>query len=134
MRVNDFMTPQPLVVAVREPLRQVTTLVFSHRIPQLPVVDERNHLVGIITERDLLAAGQRAHAEDLVAEDVMTPDPETLTPASSIWEAVDIFSHKRYGAIPVVVGDRVVGLLTIHRLLRALGERVRSSELLALDR
>lgn len=133
MLVEEYMTPQPLMVSVREPLQQVTTIVFHHRIAQIPVVDERNHLVGIITERDLLDAGQGNLVKELVAEDVMTPDPVTLTPASDVREAIDIFIRKRYGAIPVVVGDRVVGILSAQNLLRALSDHVQSLEMAHCD-
>lgn len=134
MIVEDCMTPNPMTVAAREPVAQVTAIVFHHRIPQLPVIDERNHLIGIITERDLLDAAVNGRVESMVAEDVMTPGPETVTPASEIQDAIDILWRRRYGALPVVVGDRVVGLLSAHDLLRTLGHQLKNADMAFADR
>ncbi len=119
MRVEECMIPCPMTVGTNEPLDQVAALIFHHHIPQIPVVDERNRLTGIITERDVLEGVQTRGSVPLVAEDVMTSNPETVTPGSSVSEAIDIFVRRRYGALPVVVGDRIVGLLGAHELLRS---------------
>lgn len=120
MLVEDCMIPCPMTVSAGEPLVRVASMIFHHRIAQLPVVDERNRLIGIITERDVLGGLQTRRIDVLTAADVMTPNPESVTPGTRICEAVDILTRKRYGALPVVVGDHVVGMLGAHDLLRML--------------
>jgi CBS domain-containing protein len=53
MLVNDYMTPEPLLVGTDEPLERIVELIREHGIQQVPVVDTANRLVGIVTDRDL---------------------------------------------------------------------------------
>jgi CBS domain-containing protein len=49
---------------------------------------------------------------DLTARDIMTPDPVTVAPDVQVTEAAKMMSDNRVGALPVMDGDRVVGLVT----------------------
>jgi acetoin utilization protein AcuB len=102
-----------------------------HRVNQLPVV-LNGRLVGIVTDRDLRDAfpsivdeaerPARAHriTETLRIEDVMTHAPVTVGEDAGIDVAATIMRSKRIGAVPVVRGEEVVGILTRSDLLDAL--------------
>lgn len=85
----------------------------------LPVVDDDNNLVGIITLRDIDLAGERT--SDLFAEDLMTTDIITKrenTPISEIAETMDQASIQR---IPIVDKDgKLAGLVTQSVVIRSL--------------
>lgn len=122
MVVADFMTPSPLTVCDREPVEAVTRILDGHGIHHLPVVNRDNELVGIISDRDVdartrLLARSRG---GLCAADIMTRDVVVAEPHMPLSEAIDILSRNRFGALPVVVGRRVVGLLSTYDLLRLL--------------
>jgi CBS domain-containing protein len=51
--VKDFMTPDPITISPTDSLETVIKLLEEHRISGLPVVDDENHVVGIISEGDL---------------------------------------------------------------------------------
>ncbi len=127
MQVADFMTPRPYCVDRREPLMQLMEVFEHHGIFQVPVVDESNALVGIISDQDVrrvLAAGAKTIPR-LIVEDVMTPKPVTVTPATPITDAIDILCESRFGALPVVVGSHVVGILCARDLLKRYADRLR---------
>jgi len=103
-----------------------------HRIRHLPVVDDEERLIGIITDRDIRSALPLRLLKDPrnmpVGEDgrsirvgeVMTRDPFTISPVDTIQDALLLIQEKRVGAFPVVDEDRKVkGILSVRDLLRA---------------
>jgi acetoin utilization protein AcuB len=99
----------------------------TKRINQLPVTVDRR-LVGIITDRDLRDAfpsvfesSEKGHTEpeQIRVEEVMTPNVLTLSPADSVGKAAQLMCQERIGAIPIVEGARLVGILTRVDILRA---------------
>ncbi len=52
--VQEVMTAQPITVAPEATLREAARLMLAHRIGCLPVVDDGDHMVGLVTETDLL--------------------------------------------------------------------------------
>ncbi len=115
MVVRDFMTtpvetahPEETVAAVREVFRR-------RRIRQLPVV-AAGRVIGIVTDRDV-----RSAASDTATVDaVMTPNPATTTPAMPVEQAATILRERKVGALPVLEGDTLVGIVSESDLLGAL--------------
>ncbi len=136
MQVSEYMTPDPFVVSRREPVADIADLLRQHSIHQIPVVDEDRRIVGIITERDIRAAARRRKpaASQQRASDVMTHDVVTVTPGMSLDEAVETLCRERFGALPVVVGGRVVGILSSRDLLKRLMEFVGAQRTGPLER
>ena len=126
MLVQDYMTPDPVVVSNREPVLEIAELIRRHRIHQVPIVDDSDRLVGIVTDRDLRSAigplVKGRPAVNMIAEDIMTSDVVTVTPGENLKDALNILCHHHFGALPVVVGDHVVGILSTRDLLRRLAE------------
>lgn len=109
-------------------------LLERHRINQLPVVID-GALVGMVTDRDLRNASPSAveqAAADLgrinrlaidpgkvAVETVMTEKVLSLGPEDTVEDAVRIMRRERFGAIPVVERNRIVGILTRSDVLDA---------------
>jgi acetoin utilization protein AcuB len=117
--------------------REMSLLEAQKRMQQrdirhLPVVDDDNRLVGIVTDRDIrsvlprqLADGQgdeqvrEQHAHIKVA-DAMTTDLLTISPSHTLQDAMLLIEQKKVGAFPVVDDDnKLVGILSVRDLLRA---------------
>ena len=106
------------------------------RIRHLPVLDADGHLVGIVSQRDLLRAsvssvlelGAQADREWLrkvPVRDVMVTPVMTNGPDEPLAEAVDRMVDGKLGCLPVVENRCLVGLLTETDCLRHLAERLR---------
>jgi CBS domain-containing protein len=126
MKVENYMQPKPLTVKRGETVQRIAELIRKHGVRQIPVVDGHNRLVGIVTDRDIRSAtGPTANEEfQLVAEDVMTQDVVTTFPGAELATAVDELYQHGFGALPVVVGEQVVGLLSTHELLGWMKEKL----------
>ena len=124
MLVGEYMTPEPFVIYQRAPVAEIVEILRRHGVHQVPVTDLANRLVGIVTDRDVRSAVGRRDPRnvDLLAVDIMTRAVTTVTPGTSLEEALDILSEERFGALPVVVGDHVVGILSARDLLKRFKE------------
>lgn len=129
LRVGEWMTPAPVTVAPSTPVPKVQGLMRHRRIRHLPVVED-GRLVGIITDRDVrtvepspatsLAAGEMRYLLDrLTVRAVMTRPVITVEPREALAEAVRLMLENRIGGLPVMEGERLVGILTEVDLLRA---------------
>ena len=122
MKVKDIMIKEVATLDVNDELSLANDIMRLGRIRHLPVVDG-HHLVGIISERDLfrsslaqaLGYGTRDTREmmkNLRIKDIMVAQVITVTPETSLRDAVKIMVDHKIGCLPVVEQDRLVGLIT----------------------
>ncbi len=78
-----------------------------------------DRLVGVFTERDVLRAVARGHADEPTVGDWMTPDPETIEPDDTTEHAAVLMIHGGFRHLPVVDAGKVVGILSIRDLMRS---------------
>ncbi|ENN85269.1 hypothetical protein RHSP_54433 [Rhizobium freirei PRF 81] len=143
MLIQDIMTPAPVTVKMSAPIAEAAKLLLDKHLSGLPVVDGKGVVVGIISEGDFLRRGELkterqrsalleffvspgrlaqeyAHANGRLVEEVMTSPVKTISPFSSISEAVDVMERESIKRLPVVDGGKLVGIVTRSDLLRAL--------------
>lgn len=134
MLVKNWMTQTVISVDVNDTLRKAQNLLADHRIRSLPVLEDGN-LVGIVSDRDLKKAtvsddsGLDEHEliylnNRVRMDEIMTPDPITVSPETTVDAVAEIMYQKKISGIPVVneVG-RLVGMITqgdIFRLMISL--------------
>jgi CBS domain-containing protein len=82
------------------------------------LVMEGEELIGILTERDVLRAVAAGIEDQTVVSDWMTRDPETMSPDDTTEHAAVLMIHGGFRHMPLVEGDRVVGMLSIRDLMR----------------
>lgn len=127
LTTNDLMTIDPETVTRDMPLREVVSAMNRANIRQILVVDGKK-LVGIVTDRDIrLAVNSPLTAEeplerlellnDYKAEDCMTENPRTVAPETPIHKVAQLLSMYKFGALPVVKNDELVGIITVTDLL-----------------
>jgi acetoin utilization protein AcuB len=94
----------------------------ENQIRHLPVL-EGGHLLGVVTDRDVKLASSFEGAERLTAEDVMTPDPYTVSPDTPAADVAREMAARKYGcAIVRQDNGKVVGIFTAVDGMRVLGE------------
>jgi len=124
LNVKELMTRDPVTVTVDTSLKKVMALMKVEDHRQLPVLNQEQELVGIITDRDLRLAmkspyvlHERKEDEHLLAANtasgIMTSNPATVTPDTPAYKAAEILSLHKFGALPVVEGKTVVGIISI---------------------
>ena len=116
--VSDLMAADVLAV---EPGAQLTAAVRDmeeRRVGAVLVLDGER-LVGVFTERDLLRAVAKGLTADATVGDWMTRGPETIEPDETAEHAAVLMIHGGFRYLPVVAAGKVVGILSIRDLMRA---------------
>ena len=115
--VDHHMTRDLLTIEPGAPLAEAARRMASRGVGAV-VVLEGERLTGILTERDVLkavAAGLRA---DAPVSEWMTRHPETVASDDETDHAASLMIHGGFRHLPVVEGERVVGILSIRDLMR----------------
>lgn len=138
MLVREWMTTVPITLGPDSPVGEAEQLMRHRRIRHLPVMDGER-LVGIISDRDVRTAMPSATTtftrgeihyllDELRVGRIMTRAVITIAPGARITDAVGLVLTHRIGALPVVEGTRLVGIITETDLLRAFAVTCASCE------
>lgn len=121
-QIQKVMTAMPHSIGKAIPLKKAMGMMSELSIRHLPV-QEGGHLVGVLTDRDVKLASSFASPDSLVVEDVMTPDPYTVTPETPLDRVVQEMATHKYGcAIIQQSNQKVVGIFTTTDCMRVLHE------------
>ena len=91
------------------------------------VVSDFGRMIGILTERDILrAVAGRTHSSEARVREWMTPDPVTATPDTTADEALRTMLEGGFRHLPVVEGDRPIGVVSMRHVARWASEQPES--------
>ena len=132
MFVSRSMTRKVITVDPDKTVFEAQELMADNHIRHLPVIDQKQQLIGIVTDRDIRSAlpfkfikescspEQREEICSLTVKDIMTADPITVSPTYTIQDALLMIQKSKVGALPVVEDDgKLSGILSVRDLLRA---------------
>ena len=113
MNIRDVMTPNPRTVAPNDSIQSAARIMRDADTGAVPVV-ENGRTLGIVTDRDIVV---RAVAEDgqmsRPIREIVTNSVVCATPDMSTREASELMSEHQVRRLPVVEGDRLVGIVSI---------------------
>lgn len=138
MQVQEIMTPKVISVMPTTPVYEVASLIFDHNLTGMPVVDNENQVVGIITEYDLMSRSEHIHLptyvnllkelaegsptreltgaiekiQHLKAQDLMTTPVVSVSPDTPVEKAAEIFSEQHINPLPVIEEGKLVGIIS----------------------
>lgn len=136
------MTRHVITIAVEASIVDAANIMLDKHISGLPVVDHAGKLVGIVSQGDFIRraeigtqrkrgrwlkflVGPGRAASDFVRErgrkvgEIMTPDPYTVTEDATLEDIVELMERKHVNRLPVLRGDKLVGIVTRTNLLQA---------------
>jgi len=143
MKARDVMTQYVMSVGPNDSVSRAVRTMLQNEISGLPVIDSFGRLVGMVTEGDLLRraetatqrrrprwieffvsagrlADEYAHSHGRKVSDIMTVDPVSVTEETPLEEVVTLMEKRRIKRLPVMRGDKVVGIVSRANLLHAL--------------
>lgn len=132
MFVKDFMTANPVAVSPETSIQDALKLMKTHGFGRLPVLS-KNKLVGILTEADVMKVSPSPATTLSVYEinylvskvrvsEAMTKSPVTVSPDDTVEYAVLTMRDNNIGGVPVMDGDKLVGIITESNVFEALIE------------
>ncbi|UJX42390.1 CBS domain-containing protein [Desulfovibrio sp. JY] len=111
MLVADLMTSQLRCLRESDSLADAMSLMQELFVRHIPVTDEDGQLVGLVTQRDLLSLENRKDPVTAL-KDVMRTDLVTVSPDTALRAAAETMIYNKFGCLPVVENDRLVGIIT----------------------
>ncbi|WNM60000.1 CBS domain-containing protein [Candidatus Nitrospira allomarina] len=121
IKARDLMQTRMVAVTRQYSARDLSILIHSGTFSGVPVIEPGNHLVGMVTEFDVLKAlvdGKDLHG--LKAEDVMTMNPVTVEETATAEEIVQRMIKHQIIRIPVVRDGKLLGMVSRTDLLNHL--------------
>lgn len=113
-KVSDVMTTNPATVSRDEPISRAARLMRDHDTGIVPVVDDGNRLIGVVTDRDIvtrIVAGER-NAADARVSDAMSADVKTLTEDASVDDVHELMRDNQVRRVPIVNSNReLIGIV-----------------------
>jgi CBS domain-containing protein len=116
--VPDVIKDQILTsVSAADTVRTAARIMTERKVAAVLVM-ENDRLVGIITERDMTARviAKGRDPESTKCRDIMTGNPDTLSPHDTAVDAINMMRSRNYRHLPVVDGMRVVGMVSVRDL------------------
>ena len=117
--VSEIMTRNVIGLPPSATLAEARTLMQRHHIRHLPILEE-SRLVGLVSQRDILAAQESSLEQGLNGQfleqhsvaNVMIKEVTTVSPKAGIREAALYLQKHKYGCLPVIDKEQLVGIVT----------------------
>jgi len=148
IKVKDLMTTKVVTVSPDTTLRELYTILQKERVTGVPVLDSSGKLVGVISQRDLIVAETQLLAnasaysdiEELFSsrfieddriirrrfnwvEEIMTRRVITTHPDAAIRDVCRLMCEKHVKRLPVVAGDKFVGIISFTDIMRFFADK-----------
>jgi CBS domain-containing protein len=150
MKVSQIMTSDVVVAAPDTSVNAIAKLMDARRISGVPVVDAEGHVVGIVSELDLIVRNARLeppaffqlldgripletpahykkrlqHMLGTQARDVMSEQVVTIGPDQEAEALADLMVKRRVNPVPVVEGERLVGIVSRADIIRMMAREL----------
>ncbi len=145
MLAKDIMTKEVIAVKSQDLVEDVIKILMEKNISGVPVVDDENHVIGIVTEGDLIYRSKKLkiptffsildgyvflestktiekQLKKMVAyrvEDVMTTEVITVEDDQTVEEVATIMTKKNINRVPVIKDNRLVGIISRRDIIRS---------------
>jgi len=146
LKAKDIMTRDILSVTPDTEIAKATKILLKNRINGLPVIDDSGKLVGILCQSDLVAQQKSIPIPSvftllesyipltsikridkevekiaaLTVKQAMTPNPISVVPETDIEEVAKLMVDKKYHTLPVMEGEKIVGIVGKEDVLKTL--------------
>ncbi len=147
-KIGDIMTKEVIKVHPDTPVSKIAQLMANHAISGLPVVDDDDQVLGVITEMDMIVRNTRFKIPNFImildsiiyletpqhfqnrlenmlgvtAKEIMSKPAATISPKATIEELSELMTERRMNPIPVVKNKRLVGIISRADIIRLMAE------------
>lgn len=142
----DIMTKDVVTVKRETTVRELAEIFETRNFGSLPVVDDEDNLIGIVTASDLIEQGRSLHIPTVISlfdwviplqgeralerelhkmtaqtvGEISSPDVVTVSPSDPVSTIADIMSDRKLHAVPVVSNGKVVGMVARIDIIRSI--------------
>lgn len=121
--VASHMTTDVIIASPTDTIQKIYTMIMESGFSAFPVV-KKKRIVGLVSRRDLIRTRRVqsviAHHAQTTIEEIMSKDVITISPDEPIGSAAELLVKHDVSRLPVTDGDRIVGIVDRHDVLRGL--------------
>ncbi|MDO2947173.1 CBS domain-containing protein [Aeromonas simiae] len=121
--LSEIMTEHPFTLGPENSLKQAIDLMGQERIRHIPVVDDEERLLGLVTLSDVLAScesklfvttrdKEEEFTDSVQLGEIMTRNVAWVDPHAGIKEAALYLQRHKYGCLPIVERGKLIGIVT----------------------
>lgn len=118
MKIKRRMVHKLITINPGANIMDALNILHQNSIRHLPVVDG-DEFVGFVTESDIRQMLLLPGGKQIKIEEVMNKEPVTIGPDENLEEAAKLIYHYKLGGLPVVVDEKLVGIITVSDILAA---------------
>ncbi|WP_017471776.1 CBS domain-containing protein [Amphibacillus jilinensis] len=112
--VNEVMSNHVMSCQPNQPINEIAKLMADQDIGAIPVCDENHHLLGVVTDRDLVIRGYaKAVDPNESIEQCMTRDAITCDPNQTVREAGELMAKHQIRRLPIVKDRKLIGIVSL---------------------
>ena len=121
MHIREVMNPDVVSIAPEESAALAARLLSRHDLGALPVCDRKGHLLGIVTDRDLVTRCVAAGEDPcrVPVSDVMSRGVTVVSPEEELSQAARQMARRQVRRLPVVEEGVVIGMVSLGDLARS---------------
>ena len=150
LQARDIMTKEVITVSPETTVLDLAQLLADHKINGAPVVDSQGRLVGVVTQNNLIDRAKKFELPHVISildahfylerpstfkknleklmgnlvADIMTAPPVTISDDVEVDEIATIMARRRVHTLPVLKGDKIIGIIGKIDIIRALSQGV----------
>lgn len=114
-RARDIMTANPQCVTSDDTITRAAEIMRDSNVGVVPVVEDHSsmRLAGIVTDRDIAVrvVAEGRNVDQIRTRDIMSSGLATVDPEADVDQVMDLMKRDQVRRIPVVEGDRLVGII-----------------------
>ena len=115
--IDELMTSDPFTLSENDSLDDARNIMTEKHFRHIPITNSDKQLLGLVTQRDVLEAtvprsGSKSNEEDIKLSDIMIQNVSVIHQSDSVRQAAIFLQAHKYGCLPVVSDDGLVGIIT----------------------
>jgi len=118
LKAKDVMSRTITTIHAGKTLFEAIRLLVCNEISGMPVVDEKEKMIGIITEKDVLNFIFSGNLKNTKVEEIMTKKVVSFSQETDVDTIALSIGHNRFRRVPIVEGDKVVGIISRRDIIR----------------
>ncbi|MBX0359059.1 acetoin utilization AcuB family protein [Halobacillus sp. Nhm2S1] len=140
MLVEEIMKEKVITLSPEDTIEKALKLLHEHHIRHIPIINEENEVIGIVSDRDVRDASPSTFEKETNYEElknpirsIMTSPVTTVHPLDFVEEVASIFYEQEIACVPVTRDEKLVGIITekdmLYTLIQLTGTHVQSSQI-----
>ncbi len=112
--LKEIMTTNVETVTLQDNVYEAATIMKNSNVGSVPVVDEHKHVIGVVTDRDIVIRGiAEKRSGSFAINDVMTKNVVSGKPDMTVDDAAKLMAEHQIRRLPVVENNQLVGIVAL---------------------